>query len=122
MGIYEVFLSALIAGLLLLMAAYVLAKRYVETLKNTLIQQVVDEGINGLTDWINTEEGQKTFYTIGGLIGNGARQGMGIAKGGGKTGLLDVVLQLGSQFLMPKNTGSQGLNNLADNSRLGKSE
>lgn len=40
---------------------------------------------------VNTEEGQKKLYMMGGLIGNGLKQGMGLQKTGGSKGLNGLI-------------------------------
>ena len=45
-------------------------------------------------NYLNSEEGQTVLWKIGGIVANGAKQGFGLQKGGGKRGLKGMVLEL----------------------------
>lgn len=85
---------------------YFFLKKVAKTITNeafsTGIDWVFDDAKQYIEDWLNTEEAQKAIYTIGGLAGSGAAQGLGIQKRGGKRGLLDVVLELGANYFSSK--------------------
>lgn len=64
-----------------------------------IIEDLKDQLKHDAEGWLNSETGQKALYQIGGLIGTGARSGLGLQKRGGKRGLMDVAIELGSEFL-----------------------
>jgi len=41
--------------------------------------------------WLNSETGQRAIYTIGAIIGNGAKEGFGMGKKGGKFKWQDLL-------------------------------
>jgi len=77
-----------------------------KTVKN-MIFDVADELINEQIDirkadvekWINSETGQKAFYSVGALIGNGAKAGIGLNTRGGKFKIEDIIAQIAGSFI-----------------------
>ena len=90
-------------GIISMILGIIIIKR---TVKN-MIFDVADELINEQIDirkadvekWINSETGQKAFYSVGALIGNGAKAGIGLSGGRGKFKSEDVVAQIAGSFI-----------------------
>jgi hypothetical protein len=51
---------------------------------------------------ITSEDGQKQLYSLGALIGNGIKTGMGISKPSGKRGFNDIIAEIASAFIQGK--------------------
>lgn len=64
-----------------------------------ILPQITDFFIDDLTDFLHTEDGAKLVYSIGALIGNGARQGLGINAKGGKFKFEDILAQVAAGFI-----------------------
>lgn len=67
---------------------------FVETLTKTtekLAPSMIDYMINEFEAYITSPEGAKTVYSIGGLIGNGAKQGLGLNPKRGKFKMDDLI-------------------------------
>lgn len=56
-------------------------------------------------DIADNEDLQKKVYLIGGLLGSGVRQGVGIGKKGGKLSLENLVMQFIQGYIAPKVLG-----------------
>jgi len=94
-------LTGSIMGVTFALIAYVLLKRYIEQLKN--------ESIFQLREWLNSEAGQKTIYSLGALIAQGAKGGFGISKGSGKLSLNNLILEIaGKWFGSKQNSSNEG--------------
>jgi hypothetical protein len=78
------------------LATYLIAKRMMST--DNLIGKL-DEILGEIVQ--NTEM-QKKIYYVGGILGSGVRQGIGIGKGGGKTSMIDIGMKLLEGFLGKK--------------------
>lgn len=92
-----------IGALSLFIVGYVLIKTSINNiLSEENIEDIADTLIKYLT---NTEEGQKQLVMIGGLVGNGVKMGMGINRGKGKMGLMDLGVQLLSGIIDGKQGG-----------------
>lgn len=87
-------LSSLILGLSMGGAAYVLLKRYIDTLVSDLQEYPFQ--------LVQSEDGQKLFYSVGALIGNGAKGGFGLTKGSGKFKIEDLVMGIAGNFIQSK--------------------
>lgn len=79
-------ISGFIVGLTLLIGAYVIIKRYVEG--------VIFEYEERAISWIQSEDAAKLIYQIGGIIGNGAKAGIGLKGGSGKFRWQDMLGQI----------------------------
>lgn len=93
MDLVEVFIMGLIgflSGALVMVFAYYQLKRS-EFLEESLT--------NFLTTVQNDEELQKALYTIGGIIGQGAKAGFGVAPKTGRFKWQDLIVDLGTQYL-----------------------
>lgn len=94
-------LSAIISGLTLLMGYYVLTKKaekMVEKQKNLIKSDV--------QSWLNSENGQKALYSIGALVGNGARTGIGLQTKSGKFKWQDLVGQIVGSYVQKNVLGA----------------
>ena len=106
MDISNVIISVSIPSIIMLMSILVAPKVILKHIKYAL----TDEFLNGIMDnlesklkkdveeWLNSEKGQKALYSIGGMIGAGARQGIGLGKGGGKFSFADLATQIVGGF------------------------
>ena len=76
---------------------YVILKKYINPEKiSEIFEFVVD-------DALQNEAMQKKIYTLGGLIGSGVRQGIGIQKqGSGKFKMEDLIMSFAGNFLNSK--------------------
>lgn len=72
-------------------------------------EQIVEDLFDLLLDKAtNDPETQKRVYLLGGLIGNGVKEGLGLQKTGGRTGGLGgLVMQLLSGLLSKRLPGGQ---------------
>ena len=75
-------------------ATYIIAKKIMKDTKDDIIDEVFDI--------IQTEDGQKFLYSVGALIGNGIKTGVGISGKGGKFKLQDVLMSAVGQFIQSK--------------------
>jgi hypothetical protein len=98
--------SGAITGLIVLIGAY-----YV--VKTGKIEEIVMDSVeNLLSDVGNNESLQKSIYTIGALIGNGVKSGVGLQKRGGKMSLTDLIVQsVAGRFL---NQGTETVKSTED--------
>jgi len=108
-------------------ATYFIGKRLINQAGNNMIDNIFDvieseDAKNLLQNFINQESTQKFFYELGGLIGSGARTGLGIQKKGGKMGLQDLIIAIAGNYLgLPQmtNTGQpQPINSRVSNKRM----
>lgn len=91
---------------------YVVAKQMINEQKEKLKDEFLD--------YLHSEEGSKLIYSIGALIGNGAKAGIGIQSRGGKMTLQDLIMGIAANFIQGKmqgptstqNSGSQKSENL----------
>jgi len=58
-------------------------------------------------EWLNSEKGQKAIYTIGVLLGNAIKQGVGLGTGGGKLKFENIIGQAIAGFIQSKIPVSQ---------------
>jgi len=94
----EIILSAVITTIIttfsIVIGYYVLTKKaneMIETNKKTLK--------NDMEIWLNSETGQKALYSIGALIGNGAKSGIGIQTKSGKFKWQDLIGQIVGSYV-----------------------
>ena len=110
-------------------ATYFIGKRLINQAGNNMIDNIFDvieseDAKNILQNFINQESTQKFFYEVGGLIGSGARTGLGIQKRGGKMGLQDLIIAIASNYLgvsaglEPAKTQPQPINSRVSNKRM----
>lgn len=100
-----VFLSAVIGSLSGVVGAYVMLKKYG---KSDVFIEILEDFV---TDLSENAEMQKRIYIIGGILGNGIRQGVGIGKTKGKFKLEDLIMQVIGGYIqnkvMPQQTQGQ---------------
>lgn len=74
-----------------------------------MIDDVFPIAIDKIEEYVQTTDGQRTFYQIGLLIGNGAKQGIGLdAVGKNPKGLMGLVSQFAPMlFKQQGNSGNQ---------------
>lgn len=68
-----------------------------------VIYELKDDLKADTEQWLNSETGQKAIYQIGGIIGAGAKTGLGLGRGGSKKGLEGLVIDLIGSWLHGKN-------------------
>lgn len=90
-------ISAIITTLSLVIGYYVLSKKAEKMIETQKILIKNDVG-----KWLNSETGQKALYSIGALIGNGARTGIGLQTKTGKFKLQDLIGQIAGQYIQSK--------------------
>ena len=94
--IVDLIVSILIGVLTCLMGflgATIALKRYANSSKFLdIFEDIFDE-------IATNEDIQKKIYSLGGLLGSGIRQGVGIGKRGGKMSFQDLAMQFISGFL-----------------------
>ena len=73
------------------------AEKTVEFYKNTLKTEA--------EAWLNSETGAKALYGIGAMIGQGAKQSIGMGTTGGKFKWQDLVTQIGLKWVENKIPG-----------------
>lgn len=93
----EVVINAVISALTVLLGYYVISKKAEKIVEKTKIE-LKDE----LEDWLNSENGQKALFSIGALIGNGAKSGFGLNARSGKYKPQDLLAQIAAQFIQQK--------------------
>ena len=49
--------------------------------------------------WLNSETGQKALFSIGAMVANGGKAGLGLQKTGGKKGLEGLIIDIGGEFI-----------------------
>ena len=76
------------------------AKKEVETIKKDLK--------NEISGWLNSETGQKAIYSIGALIGNGAKAGIGMKNTSGKFKWDNLLGQIVGTYVQNKVIPSLG--------------
>lgn len=55
-----------------------------------------------IEEWINSDIGQKAIYSIGILLGNAIKQGVGITGSGGKMKMENIIMQGIAGFIQGK--------------------
>jgi hypothetical protein len=106
MSVFDMSVSVLIAALTVVFIVTVAPKIIMRQVKNGLTNDLVDSIFDHLEvkikkdaeDWLNSEKGQQALYQIGVLVGNGAKSGFGLAKGG-KFGFKDILMQAAGGLL-----------------------
>lgn len=94
--------TAVISGI----TTYIVGKRLLRETKTDLKQQILDVTpdlidflLGEVEHYIASPEGAKVIYSIGGLIGNGAKQGLGLTSGRGKFKFEDILAQIAGGFI-----------------------
>lgn len=90
-------LSAIITSLSILIGYYVLTKKAEKMVEKHKILLK-----NDLEAWLNSEKGQKAIYSIGAIIGNGAKTGFGLKTKGGKFKWQDLAGQIIGNYVQSK--------------------
>jgi cell division protein FtsW (lipid II flippase) len=99
-----------IAIALIVIFIYILAKRIMKTLES-MVSNLFLSGFDALKPklkeeiggWLNSEKGQKALWEIGGLIGNGAKSGLGYGGSTrGKGGLQGLLTDLIGNYIQQK--------------------
>lgn len=57
---------------------------------------------NEAETWLNSESGQKAIYSIGAIIGNGAKAGIGIKTSGGKFKFENLIAEIAGRFIQDR--------------------
>lgn len=109
MSIVEAATTGIIAGLLILIGFYI-------ALRSGKLEEILVNTINiCLEDFTNDEKLQKSLYTVGVLIGNGVKAGVGLQKRGGKMSLTDLIVQsVAGKFLNQSTIGSETVKSTSD--------
>jgi len=90
-------ISAVITTLSLVIGYYVLSKKAEKLIETNKIQLKIEA-----ENWLNSEKGQKALYSIGALIGNGARTGIGLQTKTGKFKFQDLLGQIAGNYIQNK--------------------
>ena len=88
-----VVVSASIGGLMGAIGTYVMVNR----LRNKGVFLDIFEDF--IDDMVQNEDMQKKIYLLGGIVGSGIRQGVGLTRGKGKMKLEDILMQLVSGYI-----------------------
>lgn len=83
----------------LYLAIGLLLVRKLQNMIPETVENFKEDAKTELEKWLNSEQGQKALYFIGGLIGNGAATGLGMGKKGGKFKFEDIIGELAVGFL-----------------------
>jgi len=105
---------ALTSAIVSPIATYFIGKRLINQAGNNMIDNIFDvieseDAKNILQNFINQESTQKFFYEVGGLIGSGARAGIGIQKRGGKMGLKDLIISIAANYMGLPQMNNEGI-------------
>ena len=73
---------------------YYLASKKVEKTINFYKKQLKDEA----EKWLNSETGTKALYSVGVMVGNGAKDSIGLGSKGGKFKWQDLLAQIGVEW------------------------
>ena len=103
MDIIQAILSVVLSGVILSIPTYIIAKREIENIKNSLFEDI--------EYYFNSEKGQKLIFSIGALIGNGAKSGIGLNLPKQKGGLEGFLMNIASQFIQNKLVKSELVQN-----------
>lgn len=95
----EIILSGAISGIIGIIGTYLILKK----VSNDIIYDLKEE-IFDLNELQNNEDFQKFVYSIGGLIGKGARKGIGMDR---KLNPKDVVLNMAVDWWESRKKGSE---------------
>lgn len=101
-------ISVLIAVLSGSIMSYIMAKIMVKNVKKEaepMIDKAYTQVFTKFRAFLNEEDGQKMIYSLGVLMGNGARTGLGIQKTGGKFKIQDLIMQGVGQYIQSKIQG-----------------
>lgn len=85
-----VILNTVMSLLSAFMVYYMLSKKAEKT-----IEFYTNKLKNDVEKWLNSETGVKALYSLGALIGNGAKDSIGIGTKGGKFKFSDLLTQIG---------------------------
>lgn len=117
--VVEAVLSGVMSVLSALLVYYLLQKKAEKTVnfyKNQLKTEV--EG------WLNSETGAKALYGVGMMLGQGAKQSIGIGTKGGKMKWTDLLAQIGINWAQKNlnlgNLGQTGPGQLLNSKSLNK--
>jgi len=121
---YDIILSGVIAGLTVIVGAYVIFRISWPSIKKELFSALFSQELleNTLQMAVNNEKLQRFLFEAGGLIGNGAKAGIGLQGGKGKLNLQDLAVNLIGSFVQSKlpstaianPTSQQALNSKTD--------
>ena len=81
---------------------YFVGKTIMKSTKKDILNElpnIIDYLKEEMEEYARSNEGAKLIYGIGALIGNGARQGLGIQTGKGKFKFEDLFAQIASGFV-----------------------
>jgi hypothetical protein len=104
MEIYELLGIGVLAFVSTLLSGYVL---YYLVKKDGFLNEIIEESAFNLVKEAQTNENfQKDLYTIGGLIGSGAKGGLGITNKSGRFKWQDIAAELAAKWIENGITGS----------------
>jgi len=89
----ETLLSAGIGALTVFLSMLIVSKKIDNMVENTKKQLKVEAEA-----WLNSEKGQKAIFTVGAIIGNGAKSGLGMNSRSGKFKWQDLAGQVITEF------------------------
>lgn len=105
---FEYILTAVIVALSTFIGVW-----YIQRKAEILIENTKYDIKEEVKTWLNSEVGQKALFTVGAIIGNGAKSGFGISAKSGKFKWQDLLGQIAGNYI--QNTfggGTQGVQNV----------
>jgi len=115
--VLDISLSAVMSLISALIVYFLLEKKAEKTIEKYKKELKIEA-----ESWLNSDNGQKAIYSIGAIIGNGAKAGFGISTRGGKFKLENLVSEIagkwiqerfipqGNQTMQQKRSSSNNLN------------
>jgi len=100
----ETIMGGVISGLMLLIGTMYISKKLEKTIESEKKKAKTE-----IQAWLNSENGQKALFTIGAIIGNGAKSGFGLTQKTGKFKMEDLIGQIVGNYVLPKVLGQNGL-------------
>jgi len=88
--------SAVIGSLSGVIATYVILRKFQNS---DVFIEIFEDFVADLSE---NPDMQRKVYVIGGILGSGIRQGIGITKGKGKLKLEDIIMQFVSGYIQNK--------------------
>lgn len=104
---WMVFIEVIIAAFIVLLTMSIIWYAAINrAIKGILTAENVQVFTDSALDYlVNTEEGQKNLYTVGALIGNGVKTGVGLQKQGGARGFNGLLAEIVSGFFSARQQG-----------------
>jgi len=95
--VLDISLSAVMSLISALIVYFLLEKKAEKT-----IEKYKNQLKNEAEQWLNSDNGQKAIYSIGAIIGNGAKAGLGINARSGKFKIENLVGEIASKWIQER--------------------